>query len=177
MKRLILALMILISTLSFSWEKIQQNDEFGDPTSIYMLSQPINEGYGNMLVGKGPNGEKICMFILPNDNFPLEEITIKMKSKNGITDLSAKTTGIYVAFYEDSARRIFIALRDSNIVKFNLMGVPLSVSGAGFTKMYKNAYWQDFDSSKPIDMPPKGEKSFSLYEGEGDIEAQDNIWY
>lgn len=177
MKKMILILMILVSSLSFSWEKIQQDDEFGDPTSIYMLAQRIEEGFGQMLVGKGPNGEKICMFFLPNDYFPLEEVTVKMKAKNGVSTLSAKISDKYVFFYEDSARRILIALRDSDIVKFNLKGVPLSVSGAGFTKMYKNAYWQEFDSSKPINMPSKGEKAYSLYEGENDIEAQDDIWY
>lgn len=176
MKKLVLTLMVLISSLSFCWQKVQQDDEFGDPTSIYMLSQRIEEGFGEMVVGKGPNEEKICMFFLPNDNLSSEEIKIKMKSEKGVDTLSATATDKYVFFHEDSARKVLIALRDSNIVKFNLMGVPLSVSGVGFTKIYKNAYWQNFDSSKPIDMPPKGQKAYSLYEGADEIEAQDDIW-
>lgn len=176
MKKLILILMILIFNLSFSWEKIKQDDEFGDPTSIYMLTQQIEEGFGQMGIGKGPDGEKICILFLPNDKLPIEKVTVKMKDKKGVSTLSAATNDKYVFFYEDSARKIFIALRDNNIVKFNLKGVPFSVSGVGFSKLYKNAYWQDFDSSKPIKMPPKGEKSYSLYEGENEIEAQDDIW-
>ena len=176
MKKLVFALIFLISTLSFSWEKIQQEDDFGDFTGIYMLAQPINEGYGYILVGKETNGRKICMLALPSENFVTEDITIKMKSKNGITNLMAATKGVYVRFSDDSARQVLLALRDSNVVKFNLKGVPFSVSGTGFTKMYKNAYWQDFNSNNPVKMPPKGQKAYSLYEGADEIEAQDDIW-
>lgn len=177
MKRLLILLFsLLVFSFSFSWEKIRQSDEFGDPTNAYMLGQKTNEGYGMMLVGGNENKDKICMFVFPNDNFPEKNITLKIKSKKGIETISGKSSGKYLFFDGMDAGNMLKALRDSNVVKFSFNGNSFSVSGAGFTKMYKEAYWKDFDLEKASQKPPKGEKAFSLIEGEGDIEAEDAIW-
>lgn len=175
-KIFILIFSLLIFSFSFSWEKVQQDDEFGDSMSLYMLSQPIKEGFGNLMIGKGQNGERACLFILPNDNLGFEKSKLKMKSKHGVDTLDIQTSGNMMMIYEYDARTLLLALRDSNIVKFNFNGASFSVSAAGFTKAYKNAYWQDFDSSKPVNKPKKGEKVWSLVEGEGYLEAEDAIW-
>lgn len=165
MKRLlILLLSLLVFSFSFSWEKIRQSDEFGDPTKDYALGEVIKEGYGTMMVGKNNEGAKVAGFIFSNDYFSEKKAVIKMKSVHGTMTVSGEiVNGKYMFFYGQEARKIILSLRDSSIVKFNFKGIPFSVSGVGFTKMYKEAYWQDFNLEKPIKKPPVGK--------------EDDFWY
>lgn len=177
--RKVILFFLLIFSFSFSWEKIIQKDDFGDNTNIYMLKENFININAWILIGKNEN-DIICGFEIKNADFEEEDVKIKVKSrhkgKDFIQVLEAKSFGDYVVFYPDSRRRLLIAFRDSDVVKFNLNGKPFSISAKGFTHAYKNAYWQDFDNSKEIKMPPKGNKVWSIYEGEGNIEEQDAIF-
>ncbi|MFV0577759.1 MAG: hypothetical protein ACK5NU_03730 [Fusobacterium ulcerans] len=141
-----------------------------------MLGEKIKEGNGIVMVGRDTEENDICMFIFPNKNFIGEEVVIKMKSKNYTTEVEGFAIDKNLLFKNSEAKAIYRAFRDSSIVKFNFKGTPFSVSGIGFTKLYKEAYWKDFDLEKPSYKPPKGEKVYSLVEGEGYLEAEDAIW-
>lgn len=178
MKRLLILLFsLLVFSFSFSWEKIRQSDEFGDPTSFYMIGQTTDNSFGILLIGRSEELGMTAAFRFIGADFPSKEVSMKLKSKNGIDEVDGFMSGNTVLFRGLDSFTIIRALRDSNIVKFNINGANFGVSGTGFTKLYKEAYWKDFDFDKPSRKPAKGEKTWSLVEGVGEIEAEDDIWH
>ncbi len=176
-KLLILLFSLLIFNFSFSWEKIRQLDEFGDPTSFYLIGQTTDNSYGILLIGRKEDSEMIAAFRFIEANFPSKKISMKLKSKNGIDEVNGIMNENTILFRGSDSFTIIRALRDSNIVKFNINGTNFGVSGSGFTKLYKEAYSKDFDFDKPSKKPAKGQKTQSLVEGVGEIDADDDIWY
>lgn len=176
-KLLVLLLSLLVFSFSFSWEKIKQDDEFGDPTKFYMIGQAFDNSYGMLLIGRGEDSNMIAGFSFIGADFPDKEVTMKLKGKDGVNKVDGFMSGNVIIFREPDSFTIIRALRDSNIVKFNINGANFGVSGAGFTKLYKEAYWKDFEVDKASRKPAKGEKTWSLVEGIGEIEAEDDIWH
>lgn len=177
-KILILLLSLLIFNFSFSWEKIRQLAKDGDLTPFYMLAQVTDNNFSNMLIiGRNEEGDMIAVFMFGGADFPPKEISVKLEAKNGINEVNGFMNKNAVLFHGKESFVIIRALRDSDVVKFNIDGVSFGISGIGFTKLYKEAYWKDFELDRPSRKPEKGEKTLSLAEGVGEIEAEDDIWH
>lgn len=174
-KILILIFFLSLFNFSFSWEKIAQQDEFGDLTNNYILYEGINNGELGIMVQ-----ERNVILVFSKRiriNFSDVNIPIKIKSERGIDTVTGVGSGKMIFFFGEDVNTILTALRDYNLLKFSLNhgDYVFEVSGVGFTKLYKEACWQNFTFGNPINKPPKGELIWC--EKVGYVEAEDLIWY
>ena len=183
MKKIILFL--ILSITAFAWQKQNIVDDFGDATSQYIIYQgaenedcilSIGKSNEEVLKGSGPSIIAYFAFLYADFGDNKTDVKIKIKTKNGIEKIDGCAIKRYI-FTANSieTKKLLRALRDNNSIKVAIGSIILKFNAVGFSQLYKTSFWQGFDDSMEITMPPKGEKTFSVAEGE--IEKQDDIWY
>ena len=82
MKKIVLALIILIYCDAFSWGEIELKDKFGSPIGVVRIYQKDNKNNGTVFIDKGKSRDYMIAFLIkePVNTEPVLKIKIDKNS-------------------------------------------------------------------------------------------------